>query len=97
MSGGLLVKESFINADRNALFGEADWYEAYENTPGELYRAARSKYGRCVSKIYDDADAHLGRFHGWVFHKRMNYEDAHRLPRAERTYLREVWVQFRQA
>ena len=75
--------------------GESGWYETFAETPGELFRANMREYGRCTGKVYvDDAE---GKAHpvGWVFQKRIEYQDAHRLSAGEKTYLQDTWVTYR--
>ena len=83
----LWVKEIFVNATEHYRFGEAEPYETDCLTIGELYRAMGREYGRCTGKMYVE-HAEGDRQRGWVFLKRMRYEDS---PRGE-TYLRETWV-----
>ena len=85
------VKEDFVNATKNQRFSDSPWYETRYESPGDLYRSLQGEYGRCVSRIYRDPDA---RPVGWVFQKRMEYEDARRdWPADRRFYIREVWVE----
>jgi hypothetical protein len=91
----LQIQESFVNATKGTRFGDSDWYEPYTDDLGELYRSLRSEYGRCVSKVYVDTAGGEAKAIGWVFHKRMEYEDAHHCRPDERSYLREVWVTYR--
>ena len=84
----LWVKETFLDADAGHIFGESDWYEAYSDHPGDIYRSARGLYGRCIGKAYlDDLDG-KAKHVGWVFQGRDKYQDC------DDTYLREVWVEF---
>lgn len=87
---GLYVTETYVNATEGYRFGETD-----EPVPtdtgeaGEVYRKCAAEYGRCTGKVYVDGhDGNGAPLHvGWVFQKRMRYEDAPHL-----TYVREVWV-----
>lgn len=95
----LYVSESYVNATKGYEFGESGPQEAYTDDPGELFRALRREYGRCIGKVYVDdrsGDPALVRAVGWVFVKRMRYEDA-RPGDPDPTYLREVWVTLHDA
>lgn len=85
------IKEVFINRTLNARFGDSGVIESHCDTPGEVYKACRAEYGRCVSKVYIDTKDGGTKSIGWVFLKRMKYEDA-RSNKPEDYYLREVWV-----
>lgn len=82
---GIFCQETYLNRTENHGIGESDVYETFAETPGELYRAMVAEYGRCIGRVYvDSADG--PKAIGWVFVKRMRYEDS------PETYLREVWV-----
>ena len=96
------IKEDFVvNGD---LFSIGEFYEAFTDDLGRLFRDLQKEYGRCISKIYVDRGRRqedntlfvLGLTHpitteeiGWVFQKRVPYTDC------KDTYLREVWVEYR--
>ena len=94
------VFEAYINRTEGYRLGDHSYdveTEAYfDPEVGEVFKYARSEYGRCTGKVYIDIKPHhLGfginskpeTMHvGWVFEKRMQYEDS------KETYLREVWV-----
>ena len=65
-------------------------YETFTDSVGELYRAMRREYGRCEGRVYRDT-ADSTKAIGWVFVKRMQYEDS------PDTYLRRVWVTLHDA
>jgi hypothetical protein len=91
----LQIQESFVNVTEGHRYGDSHWYEPYTADKGALYRALRREYGRCVSRVYIDTDAGAKAI-GWVFVKRVEYDDAHRISDpSKRTYLREVWVSLR--
>lgn len=95
MSERIWIKETFTNATRNVMFGESEIYETRYSREelGQLYRSLVSEYGRCTSKVYVTTRAEDGIPVGWVFQKRMEYEDARRdQPAVDRFYIREVWV-----
>jgi hypothetical protein len=92
----LQIQESFVNATEGYRYGDSDWQEPYTDDLGEIYRNARREYGRCTSRVYVDVAGGPPRAIGWVFTKRVEYDDAHRISdKAKRAYLREVWVTFR--
>lgn len=83
----LYVQESYVNETKGYRFGDSEWYETYTDNIGRLFRDMQKEYGRCVSRMYvDKTDGRVIPI-GWVFQKRMEYEDSHD------TYVREVWVQ----
>lgn len=59
--------------------------ETGSETKGELYRECVREFGRCTGKVYVDTKTGTKQ-RGWVFVKRMKYEDS------KDVYLREVWV-----
>lgn len=85
------IKESFINRTRGGIFGETEPFEAWTDDLGKLYRSFVKEYGRCISKVYVDQKQGPPKAVGWVFLKRMKYEDS-RSNTPEDYYIREVWV-----
>lgn len=85
------IRETFVervddgDEKKAVIYGEGNWYDVDDN---DLYRRLQREYGRCESKIYVDT-ARGARECGWVFVKRVPYDDA------PGTYLREVWVHTR--
>jgi hypothetical protein len=88
----MLVSEVFINATKGHRFGESEPYEPYTDNIGELFRAMQKEYGRCTSAVYVETPAGPPQRVGWVFEKRMRYEDARGNDRERDYYTREVWV-----
>lgn len=91
----LWITETFVNVDKNAMFGETPWTETRYERVGDLFKSLRREYGPCQSKMYRDTPEGSKQV-GWVFAKRMEYEDAWRmrhLPKEKRTYIREVWIE----
>ncbi len=80
------IRETFVNVDRDAIFGQGDWIETSSYTLGDLYRSLRAEYGACTGKQYSERVGKPDVQSGWVFRKRMKYEDSND------TYIREVWV-----
>jgi hypothetical protein len=81
------IRETYVNKTEGHHFGERVRRDPPSADPGALFRACRSEYGRCVSRIYVDTDDGP-KACGWVFQRRERYEDS------EETYLREVWVEL---
>jgi hypothetical protein len=86
------IRETYINATKGWGIGESDWYEPYTDNRGDLFRAMRKEYGRCISTMYMDHPIEPGIVLkiGWVFQGRDQYQDS------KETYLREVWVQVKE-
>lgn len=87
--GNLFICETFINVDKRAQFGRTGWHETNYVDTGGLYRHLRQEYGKATT-MYADLMNGKSRKIGWVFSKRMRYEDA-RDPKD--IYTREVWVE----
>ena len=82
----MLVQESWVNATEGYRCGDSEVYEAWPDTPGELFRECQREHGRCTGKVYIDLPDGGAQPIGWVFQKRSDYE------RGEGTYLAETWV-----
>lgn len=83
---GIFVNEEWLDTKRNLWIGESGVYETCMDTPGEVFRACQREHGRCVSKMYVDRESGAVPI-GWVFVKRIPYDDAPR-----ESFLRETWV-----
>lgn len=84
--GRLWVRETYLNATEHLGYGDSEWYETFTRDIGKLYRSLRKEYGGRVVTMYRDTDGPPVKV-GWVFTKRVRYEDT------PDTYLREVWVE----
>ena len=84
----LLVNEQMVNVTEGYRYGPdpGDMYEPFTDEIGRLFRAYQKEYGRCVSRVYVDVDGGEPIAVGWVFSKRVAYEDTGDL------YEQEVWV-----
>jgi len=84
----LFIHEEYVNATEGYRFGDSgdEPYEAYTDNIGDLFRSLQRENGRCTGKVYVDTVDGKPITVGWVFQKRMQYEDS------QDTYLREVWV-----
>jgi hypothetical protein len=89
----LVLSESYVNANRETRYGDSGWQEPWTDDIGRLYRALVREFGRCSGHVYVDTTDGETIPVGWVFVKRVEYDDAGRYGfRGDRTYLREVWV-----
>jgi hypothetical protein len=91
----LRVQEDFINLTKSTRYGEGEPTETcYEsNDTGGLCARLAGEYGRCTSKVYLDTKSRGTIAIGWVFQKKVEYDDAYRYDdKGKREYLREVWV-----
>lgn len=93
----MLMRETFVNEDKEQAYGSSDWYQPYTFDLGRLFRDCRQEYGRCTGYVYvdyrepgDPPGAYpRTRKVGWVFQKRVEYETNWGPPQY---YLRTVWV-----
>ncbi len=86
---GLWIQEEFVNETKGHRFSSGPWVDSNCDTLGELFRSLSREYGRCVSRMYVGD----GKPVGWVFEKRCEYDDAHRIQdKLARSYIRHVWV-----
>lgn len=90
----LMTKETYVNATKGYIFGNTDRpIEQYAESVGELFRDLQQEFGRCVGKMYRDQPDGGAIQVGWVFEKRMTYEDSRRPYSENDFYTREVWVE----
>lgn len=82
----MLIEEIYRNASEGYVIGESGLYTPFTDKPGELFKALRREYGKCVSKVYVDKLDNTVSAIGWVFQKLQKYEDCNK------TYLAETWV-----
>lgn len=91
----LQINESYVNQTKGHRFGESGWYEPLTDDRAKLFRSLQREFGRCASRVYQDTPDGKPDAIGWVFEKRMRYDDA-RGNNADRDfYIREVWVTLR--
>ncbi len=83
-----LIKTVHINKNKNAITDE--YTDNIEDTTinnlKELYRFGLKKYGRCISKIYIDNKEGKASHIGYVFIKKLKYEDCNEY------FLSETWI-----
>jgi hypothetical protein len=86
----LQIKEVWVNGSADYLIGSSEWYEPFTDNLGKLFKSLRKEYGRCVSRVYQDAPDGTADPIGWVFEKNQRYTDT------QEKYLQETWVTHRQ-
>jgi len=91
---GLYIEENYRGVEtgkdgkeKRSGCGDSGIYECRYDTPSEVYKFCLKEWGKCVSKVYIDMPDGKTQHIGWVFVKRVPYEDT-----PKKTYLREVWV-----
>ena len=89
----MLVSVSYVNATEGHRIGDEPPHEPFTTDLGKLYRYAVREWGRCTGRVYIDGPNGDPIPVGWIFVKRVEYEDAHRISDpAKRSYLQEVWI-----
>lgn len=84
----LFIKETYVNDTANAIFGDSmGWFEAFTDDIGTLFRDLQKEYGK-ASKMYRDLKDGGAEQIGWVFSKKMKYDDT------KEFYIRSVWVEL---
>ena len=81
----IYIEEEFVDATRQVIYGSSGVYESCHSKPGDLYRDLVKEHGRCIGKVHIDTTSGTKTI-GWVFAKRMKYDDS------KKTYRRETWV-----
>jgi hypothetical protein len=77
--------EHFIGEERQSI-GETIFADTpLERLGGELFRFSVREHGRCIGRVYVDTDDGTVAT-GWVFQKRVKYQDD------DETYLHETWI-----
>ncbi len=94
-----MVSETYVNADKGYVYIDNPPYESYTNNMQRLFLNLQREFGRCVSKMYVDCKDGSTKEVGYVFQKRVEYDDPPRYnPYGKRykpkTYTQEVWVQI---
>lgn len=87
MKENLFINESYINKTQNYCYGESEFYETRYNNLSDLYKFLVKEFGRCTGKMFIDTKEGKTRQTGWVFIKKVKYEDCNE------HYLQEVWVE----
>jgi hypothetical protein len=102
----MMIREVHEDVNGGYRIGESDWYEAFTDDKGELFRDCQREHGRCNSKVYTEilnvpSDVEprtetnrpgttYSRQSGWHFEKRKEYEGSHD------TYLHGTWVTWKE-
>jgi len=73
-----------VESKSSRFYSEVENWDICETT-SDVYKAAMREYGRCSSKVYIDNNGKTKSI-GWVFQKRVKYEDC------KETYLQETWI-----
>lgn len=89
------IQEININQTRGHRLGNSAWFLPFTQDKKKLFKILKKEYGRCISKAYIDLPDETPQEVGWVFEKKMKYEDA-RSNNPEDFYVREVWVVYRE-
>lgn len=94
LQGPLRVKITLVNETKNAQFGywppDNPEFGPYEDV-STLYKDMKNEWGGRVTKMFRDTRTGPVQV-GWVFSKRMRYEDA-RTNRPDDFYTRQAWVE----
>lgn len=90
----LQIKETYVDRDKNVMYGETGWYEPFTDDKSALYKSLRKEYGGTVHKVYRDElqiNGTMAAVHcGWTFSKKVRYDDCNK------QYTRQVWVSLRE-
>lgn len=87
MSNGLAIRVTFLNKDRNGQIGE-DVHKTEFEEPRELFRHCKKTYGRCTSRMMRDRRHGESVQTGWIFEKKVPYDDA-----PDEMFTQETWVE----
>lgn len=80
------VIENHVNASKQYHIGNTQ-YEPFTDNIGKLFRSYQKEYGKCISYVYiDNRTGGKSRPVGWVFVKKMKYDDC------DKYYLHETWI-----
>jgi hypothetical protein len=83
----LYISETHVNRTEKRLCCDPlEPYETFTDQKGRLFLELQRDYGRCIGKQYVDRKDGTTVQTGWVFQKRMRYQDS------PETYLHETWI-----
>jgi len=88
----LYIQEVFVNETKGYRFGETEWSKAYTDDRAKLFVALQKEYGQCAGHIFVDRNDGSDMPVGWIFSRKMEYDDSGRHGRKPEFYIREVWV-----
>lgn len=83
----LIIREEYVNRTENARYGFTGKTETGHMDVTSLYNDLKAEYGRPKKMFITNADGTDDVQTGWVFTKKMKYDDC------KDTYVREVWVE----
>ena len=83
-----LIKTTHINKDQNCITSEDNYPldDSIINNLKDLYSFGLKEYGRCISKIYTDNKQNNPSHIGYVFLKKLKYDDCNEY------FLSETWL-----
>ena len=83
-----LIKTTHINKDQNCVTSEYDYplEDSIIDNLKDLYHFGLKEYGKCISKIYIDDKQGNPSHIGYMFVKKMKYEDCNEY------FLCETWL-----
>lgn len=91
------IKDRNLDTEKRTIFSEGPVCVTKYTTTASLFLALQREYGKCVSRQYRDVTVDgkpVSKQIGWVFEKRMPYEDAWRIKKGQpKTFLQETWVE----
>lgn len=85
----IVMREQWVNKSKGYRVGETEWYESFTDNEGVLFRDLQIEFGRCTGKVYIDLPRQESRPIGWVFLKKVKYDDT------EEYYLQETWIDLK--
>lgn len=82
------IREEWVNRSENYHCGDSGVYETWasQSEKGKLFRSLQNEHGRCTGKIYIDTKSGETLHIGWIFEKRVRYNDS------SETFLLETWI-----
>jgi len=82
----MLIQEDWIDATKGHGLGDSGLYEPFTDNIKELFKNLQCEYGKCISKIYINKNDDSAMPVGWVFQKRVKYDDCNEM------YILETWI-----
>jgi hypothetical protein len=87
----IYVEQDTVNATEGYTCGKTDPEETEFETKGEVFKWCLKRFGKCVSRVYIDRESGRPRKIGWVFQKRVKYDDCNQM------FLQETWITLHKA
>lgn len=91
----LWITEKYVDKNKGRVYSEVDWYETRfaDNELRPMLKSMTKEFGR-VHSMWRDKPSGGREQVGWVFEKRVAYDDVSQTtPAKERFYLREVRIE----